>query len=91
MTLRIKQHKYSVRTGQNSNALFVHLSSFGHPIGWEDAKELVYCNDFVKRNIIESCIIKHNSSDGILNISPGLFKLDAFIIKEVINKFKFRF
>ena len=34
---RLKQHKYSVRTGQESNALFVHLRDTKHCIDWDNA------------------------------------------------------
>ena len=86
---RIKQHQYSVRTGQLSNALFVHMKDFDHPINWIKAKSLFPCKDAVKRNIIESCFIKSNNSS-VLNLSLGLFKLDAFIIKKIVDKYKQR-
>ena len=87
LSLRIQQHKYSVRTGQSSNALFVHLRDSNHPIDWNAAKPLIFCKDLVKRNILESCIIKYSFDDN-LNLSPGLFKLDAFIIKKVSDRYK---
>ena len=87
LSIRLKQHKYSIRTGQNSNALFVHLSQAGHTIDWDGAREMVFCADFVKRNLIESCFIKYYN-DTALNISPGLFKLDNFIISEIMKFFR---
>ena len=90
LAVRLKQHKYSIRTAQTSSALFVHLSNFNHRIDWDQSKELVYCEDIVKRNIIESCLIKFNNAN-VLNLSPGLFKLDAFIINEVVKMFNFTF
>ena len=87
LSVRLKQHKYSIRTAQESNALFMHLSVFNHTIDWEGARELVLCTDIVKRNLIESCFIKFYN-DTVLNISPGLFKLDSFIINEIIRYFK---
>ena len=87
LSVRLKQHKYSVRTAQESNALFIHLSVFNHTIDWDGARELVRCSDIVKRNLIESCFIKFYN-DTVLNISPGLFKLDSFIINEIVRYFK---
>ena len=78
---RIDQHKYSVRTGQTSNALFLHMNTFNHGIDWDNAKVVLYCNDIVRRNIIESALISNNQN--LLNVSPGMYKLDAFISKEI--------
>ena len=87
LSTRIKQHKYSIRTGQTSNALFVHLSDSDHPIDWGEAKPLIFCKDFIKINILESCIIK-SSYENNLNLSHGLFKIDALIIKKVSDRYK---
>ena len=37
---RISQHKYSVRTGQQSSGLFLHQSEYNHRIDWTGAKVL---------------------------------------------------
>ena len=81
LATRIKQHKYSVRTGQMSNALFLHLSNFNHSIDWDKANVILYCNNITKRNIIESALIKYNQH--LLNVSQGMYKLDPFIVKEI--------
>ena len=78
---RIRQHRYSVRTGQMSNALFLHMNNFNHGIDWDNAKVILYCNDIVRRNIIESALITHNQD--LLNVSPGMYKLDSYIAREI--------
>ena len=83
LTVRLKQHKYNVRTGNMSSALFVHMNEFNHRIEWQDAKELIYCKDLVKRNIIESSIIKVKA-DSLLNLSQGLYKLDEILCKRIM-------
>lgn len=84
---RIKQHKYSVRTGQESNAVFVHMSENNHCIDWDHAHKIVSCKDFTERNIIESCLIKYKP-DYNFNISSGLYKLDNLIVERVLSSLR---
>ena len=79
---RIKQHKYSVRTGQVSNALFIHLRDNNHCIDWSNASSIVSCHDILNRNIIESSLIKQSESQ-LINMSSGMYKLDSFICNKV--------
>ena len=82
---RLKQHKYCVRTGNMSNAIFIHINNCNHMIGWKESKEIVFCNNVTKRNIIESSIIKEYSNN-LLNISSGLYRLDNWLIKHVVKQ-----
>ena len=93
LNVRINQHKYSVRTGQTSNALFVHLSEKAHRINWPNSSIIARCNEFRSRNLLESAIIQITSKDNC-NLSPGQFSLDPLIInmfkkdlKDIISKF----
>ena len=52
LSIRLQQHKYSVRTAQNSSAIFVHLNHFNHQIDWHNSDKILNCSDFVKRYII---------------------------------------
>ena len=85
LALRVKQHKYSVRTGQESNALFIHLRDMNHCIDWPQATSIFPCNDIAKRNIIESSMIKHSKND-LINLSNGLYKLDNFISDRIVRQ-----
>ena len=87
LSTRLGQHKYSIRTAQASSALFIHLSNFNHVIDWINAKEILYCKDITSRNIIESGFIKEFSAN-LLNVSPGMYKLDNFMISEIVKRFK---
>ncbi len=49
---RKKQHKYSVRTGQESNALFIHVRDTNYCIDWENCKKVRTSKSLVERNII---------------------------------------
>ena len=68
-----------------SNALFVHINNLDHMIGWNNAKEIMFCNDMIKRNIIESSVIKLFNNN-LLNISNGLYKLDDWLIKHICKQ-----
>ena len=83
LATRIKQHRYSVRIGQMSNALFLHVNDFNHAINWDGADVLLYCNNITKRNIIESSLIKHHND--LINVSQGVYKLDAFVVREILK------
>ena len=85
LNTRINQHKYSVRSGQTSSGVFVHTRDFGHNIDWNNTKKIVSCNSFVERNLVESCFIKHTFVNN-LNLSMGLYKLDNFIVKEIVKQ-----
>lgn len=84
---RKKQHMYSIRTGQESNALFIHVRDSNHSIDWTNSRKIVTNKSYIDRNIIESSLIKHTMCNNI-NISPGLFKLDPIILNMIIKKFR---
>ena len=84
LEVRKKQHMYSIRSGQQSNALFAHVSEYNHPIDWNNAKVVIKCKDRYARNIIESSLIKFQK-DQLLNNSLGMFKLDSFIVEKVVH------
>ena len=87
--LRKKQHKTNVRNGDTDSGIFLHLQDNGHPIDWDNSSNMVYCNNFQGRNIIESAFIKHCRDDKKMNIKPGLYKLDPFIIKRICMQYNF--
>ncbi len=79
---RKQQHKYSVRTRQESNALFVHVRDTNNSIDWENCKKVITSKFLVERNILESSLIKHTCEDN-LNLSEGLYKLDNYIAGKI--------
>ena len=79
---RVKQHMYSVRSGQENNALFNHKSLFDHHIDWKNASKIISNSSFIERTVIESCIISE-TFDNNLNLSYGHFKCDP-IIKRLV-------
>ena len=43
-----------------------------------------YTNTYINRNLIESAVIKV-FSDVLLNIRPGLFSLEYYIVQKIIS------
>ena len=81
---RVKQHKYCVRSGQESSAIFQHVKNYDHAINWNGTQPITYSRSFHHRNIIESAVIKHTFQEN-LNLSSGLYKLDPFIIDKIVS------
>ena len=80
---RLRQHKQSIRYGQENSAIFTHVRDHNHNIDWDNAKKLINnCNDIQTRNIIESCLIKENF-ENTMNISQGLYRLDKFMCSKI--------
>ena len=84
LEMRISQHKYSIRTGQLSSGLFVHVRDYNHKIDWSNARKIAASNSIMERNIIESCCIKQTFSCN-MNLSMGLYKLDNFIMMKIVQ------
>ena len=82
---RVKQHQYCVRMGNMSNSLFTHMNEHDHAINWRGSKEILFCREITRRNILESCIIKKEGSS-LLNTSPGMYKLDEILINNIFNQ-----
>ena len=52
---------------------------------WNNSQEIISSNSYLIRNIIESCIIKKTFNEN-LNLSTGLFKLDNFVINQIVGQ-----
>lgn len=49
---KIEQHKYSVKTAQNSSALFVHLRDKEHCIDWSSSS-IAFSKSYMNKNVTE--------------------------------------
>ena len=83
---RIMQHKQSIRYGQETNAIFLHLRDNHHTIDWSNAAPIAYCKNALERNVIESSLIKYSEKCN-MNVSQGLYKLDSFLISQIFKKY----
>ena len=87
LSTRISQHKMCVRTGNESSAIFKHHQEFDHPVTWENAHELYFISNFIKRNLLESIIIKSTFENNI-NMTYGLYysdKIIEYFAENIIN------
>ena len=78
---RRKQHRYNVRMGMTSSALFVHKQNFDHLIDWESAKVIFKSSDVTERLIVESILINKCTT---MNLSEGCYKLDNILTSFLI-------
>ena len=70
LNTRVKEHQRSFRNADVSNALFVHSRDTGHCIDWNSSKIIFQSDNFIKRRIVESALIKEYDN---FNINPGSF------------------
>ena len=63
-------------SGDNYNAIWLHMAEEGHRMDVKNAYLLKKCNSYVERNIIESCLIDLTWNKNV-NISKGLYNIDA--------------
>ena len=76
---RITNHKRSIRYAQTSNAIFLHTRDSSHPVDWQNTGPIIKCNDFMRRNLLESACIQVSYENNI-NTSKGLYNLDDVIL-----------
>ena len=89
LSLRIKEHKYAVRTAKDSSALFCHVRATNHAIDWNNCVEIITNNKYFERLILESITIKF-TKDNNFNLSPGAYITDEFIENKIIDDFKLK-
>jgi hypothetical protein len=85
LDIRIKEHKKAVREADGRNAIFEHVKSHQHNINWNAAKIIINCNNYYKRNFIESAIIQYNITN-LMNNSLGLFNIDKLTLNSIMSK-----
>ena len=78
-----KQHRYIIRSGQFTSAIFCPVHDFEHVIDFSNASILMYAKDYRERNIIESAVIKQCLGKN-RNFSLGLYSLDSLSIIRVL-------
>ena len=88
LIVRLKQHRNNVRDGNMASSLFQHVNNHNHSINWTAAKEIIFCKDYVKRNVIESCMIKKKYGE-LLNTSLCLYKLAELLIYSISKQLFF--
>lgn len=83
---RLYAHKLSIKRGDDSNALFVHLDKFDHNFNFNEAKIIIPNKFKNQRNILESVIIK-KCEKLVVNLSPGPINIDNIACGLVYKEF----
>ena len=68
---RISEHKRAVKNVDTNNGLAVHVAETGHCIRWDETKIVCQENQWTKRKIKESLMIKAQADN--LNLDAGAF------------------
>ena len=75
LSTRLGQHKDAVRLGNQNNSVFKHVREKNHAIDWKSAKMVYNSNDYYRRLVVESSLIKvcpnFNSMQSTLSIDRG--------------------
>ena len=86
---RVREHQYDIKTGNENNAMFVHLRDSNHPIDFKNARLVYPSNSIRRRHIIESALIeKHKSNDNCVNLNKGFSPNNPLVSKYVRQSIK---
>ena len=77
---RLTQHKYNVRTANESSGIFIHVRDYDHRINWNETKLIFKSNDIYERLIVESCLIDKINN---MNLMPGFYKVDNIMKNQI--------
>ena len=81
---RIKEHKFDIKSGNEKNALFVHVRDCNHKIDFNSSKLVFPSSSGRKRHIIESALIDLHEGN-CLNANKG-FSPNNKIISKYVRK-----
>ena len=71
---RIKQHRQSVMSAQESNGIFKHRERVDHNIDWDASKIIYWSSCHIERLFVESALIR--CCNHTMNLNDGLYKID---------------
>ena len=86
---RITQHKYSVATNVDSNAISNHTRHCNFPMDWNKAMNIYSKSDYRERNLLESVCIEYSKKCNF-NTSKGLYNTDPLLMHIVNNQYKIK-
>ena len=86
---RVKEHKISIKKGDENNAMFVHARDFDHPMDFKNAKIVYPSSSVRRRHIVESALIeKYNTQEKCLNLNKGFSPNNGLVFKNVLESIK---
>ena len=77
---RLTEHKYNVRTANESSGIFIHVRDNDHTINWSETKVIFKSDDIYERLVIESCFIDRVNN---MNLMPSFYKVDNIMINNI--------
>ena len=80
---RLREHRESVRRGDNNSALFNHMNNANHLFDFDNTKKVTEVENTEKRKIIESILIQNSNT---VNMYQSNHKLDKFT-NEIVMKY----
>ncbi len=86
---RVTQHKYSVRSAQESSGIFKHVERENHCINWDESKFIHKSNSLSERLIVESALIRSNRPN-TMNLNDGLYKMDGVLYSLLLRNEKIK-
>lgn len=79
LSVRLGQHKDACRLGHKNNSVYKHVRDKNHAIDWGSSKMVYNSNDYYRRLVVESSLIKRvpnfNSMQSTLLIDDGTSEL----------------
>ena len=69
LEMRLKEHRYAVKTKDSRNGIAVHADTHNHEVDWQAAKVLMFEEHLTKRKVLESLHI--NKQTNTTNLDNG--------------------
>ena len=69
LEMRLKEHRYAVRTKDSRNGIAVHADTNNHEVDWDAAKVIMFEEHQTKRKVLESLQI--NKQTNTTNLDSG--------------------
>ena len=70
LEVRLKEHKYAVRTANMTNGIAAHAGNSQHPVNWDGAKVRCFEQYVWKRKVLEAIAIRQTENSS--NLDCGL-------------------
>lgn len=70
LEMRLREHKYAVKTGDTKNGIAVHAWTKEHQVNWDAAKVRVREQQLTRRKAMESLLIRQHANSS--NLDKGM-------------------
>ena len=70
LEVRLKEHKYAVRTANMNNGIAAHAWNSQHPVNWDGARVRCFEQHMWRRKVLEAIVIQQTENNS--NLDCGL-------------------